>query len=231
MTRGLIGAAVSLALMVSLALAPTAVCAAGPFDGNKRVDDHGGVAGQHGFPSGHPGLHHERPHGLLPHRFSNDRFFHDRFFHHRSVPFVVISSPVVVYAPPAVYAAPDYFDPPVASDPPAVVYSGYGAAPAVFDAPPPLPRVVEYATGRYELRGDGVTTSYTWVWIPNPPPAPPAAPPAEVPSGAPTSGESSPPVQSHLYRWTDAEGVLHLTDNWNSVPEQYRAQAKRNQPT
>src|SRR5262245_59025954 len=42
----------------------------------------------------------------------------------------------------------------------------------------PVPR------GRYELRGDGVTTPYVWAWIPNPPPPPPPAapPPAEPPA-------------------------------------------------
>lgn len=31
------------------------------------------------------------------------------------------------------------------------------------------------AQGRYVLRGDGITTAYQWVWIPNPPSTPPAA--------------------------------------------------------
>jgi hypothetical protein len=44
--------------------------------------------------------------------------------------------------------------------------------------PPPMPTVVQYPHGRHELRGDGVTTAYHWVWIPNPPPPPPAPPPA-----------------------------------------------------
>lgn len=223
MTRGSIGTAVSLALMVSLALGSPAVFAAGRFDGNNQADDHGGIAGEHAS-SHQSGLHHALPQRLLPHRS----------FHHRPAPVAVIESPVGVYAPPAGYASPDYSDPAAASDPPAVMDSGYGAAPAASDAPggtlsaaPPPPRVVEYATGRYELRGDGVTKAYTWVWIPNAPPAPPTAPPP----GAPASGESSPPIQSHFYRWTDDEGVMHLTDNWDAVPEQYRTQAKRNHPT
>ncbi len=48
-------------------------------------------------------------------------------------------------------------------------------------APAPAPRysnVVWYPHGRYELRGDGVTAAYQWVWIPNPPPPPAAPPPA-----------------------------------------------------
>ena len=59
------------------------------------------------------------------------------------------------------------------------------ASPAttVVVAPAATSRVVTYPEGRYELRGDGTTTSpYYWVWIPsgatsvpNPPP-PPRAP-------------------------------------------------------
>jgi hypothetical protein len=51
----------------------------------------------------------------------------------------------------------------------------------------PTMTVVQYATGRYELRGDGVTVPYYWVWLPAQPvvaaPAPPpvgAAPPPDV---------------------------------------------------
>lgn len=71
---------------------------------------------------------------------------------------VVVTQPVV-YTPPAVYTAP-------------------AQVIVVKPAPPPsFPTVVQYPHGRYELRGDGVTTQYYWVWIPNPPPPPPAAPP------------------------------------------------------
>jgi hypothetical protein len=55
------------------------------------------------------------------------------------------------------------------------------ASPAttVVVAPTATERVVSYPEGRYELRGDGSTTTpYYWVWIPagatppNPPPLP-----------------------------------------------------------
>ena len=52
------------------------------------------------------------------------------------------------------------------------------ANPAYIAPAPVQPRVVQYPHGRYVLRGDGITTAYQWVWIPNPPSAPPAAPPA-----------------------------------------------------
>src|SRR6266498_6095961 len=80
--------------------------------------------------------------------------------------------------------------------------------------PPPMPSVVEYPTGRYELRGDGAMTPYTWIWIPNPPPAPPSAPPMD-----PAAPVGSPGVRlSKLYHWTDDEGVAHWTDRRDVVP-------------
>src|SRR5262245_41574880 len=72
--------------------------------------------------------------------------------------------PPAYYAPPA-YPAPVYYPPPAYAPPTVVVRSA-----------PPAPSVVQYPHGRYELRGDGVSTPYRWVWIPKPPAAPP--PPA-----------------------------------------------------
>jgi len=47
----------------------------------------------------------------------------------------------------------------------------------------PTVAVVNYPTGQYQLRGDGVTVPYYWAWVPSqvyvaapPPPAVPAAP-------------------------------------------------------
>jgi len=75
---------------------------------------------------------------------------------------------------PSAYSAPA----PTYSAPPAHVQQTY-AAPA-----PAQPTVFQYPHGRYELRGDGITTAYQWVWISNltiaPPPlgVPPAQPAA-----------------------------------------------------
>ena len=88
------------------------------------------------------------------------------------------------FYPRPVYAAPVYLAPP----PYQVIY----AAP-----PPPAPTVVYYPHGRYELLGDGITTAYQWVWIPNPPPPPaaayqqPAVSPSPPAAAAPRPGPSA----------------------------------------
>lgn len=95
--------------------------------------------------------------------------------------------PRPVYATP-VYAAPVY----VAGPPQYVVYSAQPQLVVVPPpAPPPLQNVIQYPHGRYELRGDGVTTAYQWVWIPNPPPPPRAG--YQQPSGPPTPASGSTP--------------------------------------
>lgn len=138
------------------------------------------------------------------------------------------------YAAPAAYGS---YGAPAASSPAPAVYSVnlYNPAPAAPAAPayePPAASmgsgasgIVEYPGGRYELRGDGMTTPYTWVWIPNPP----SGPPGMAPMRAPGSSELAPGGRGHVvYHWTDAEGVMHMTDRWEAVPQLYRQQAKRN---
>ena len=91
-----------------------------------------------------------------------------------------IAAPPVVYAAPAYYA-PAYYGWPYPAAPaayyPAPYYPAraYAAYPAPYAAAAPAPsagwtgpRVVEYAHGRYELRGDGVSVPWAWVWIPSP---------------------------------------------------------------
>ena len=118
-----------------------------------------------------------------------------------------------VYAPAPVYTAPPVYVPVVVP----IASSALPAAPA-------RPGVIEFPEGRYELRGDGVSIPYTWVWIPNPPAAPPAS---SSPPTAPSSSDRSPVRKSQLYRWVDEQGVTHLTDNADAVPEQFRKEAKR----
>ena len=174
-----------------------------------------------------------RQHDVGSHRFSHRHFGHQHFGHR---PF--FRGPVVgfgVVAPPFVaYAPPSYYDPPVYAPPPPVYYPPVSAPPPpayyppVSVAPPPgntlslapPPDVVQFANGRYELRGDGITTPYRWVWIPNPPPAPPADAPGQ---------ESAPPRARHsdLYRWTDEDGTVHWTDRLEAVPDRYRAKVTK----
>jgi Ni/Co efflux regulator RcnB len=145
------------------------------------------------------------------------RHHHHHRHHHRhhARPFVTFYSlPSAVYytyySPPPVYYAPPVYQ-----------------APPVSYTPPAIPRVVEYPTGRYELRGDGVTTPYEWAWIPNPPPAPP--PPVEPPATAPPSlpAPITASASREAFRWTDDNGVTTWTDRLDTVPERYRAQVHR----
>ncbi len=180
------------------------------------------------------GHHHRGFHGGAV--FVSRPFFpHHHFFFHRPfffgsgfvgpiVPFgVVAAAPVVVYSSPAVIYTP----PPVVYAPPQVAYSSPPPAPAL----PPMPTVIQYPHGRYELRGDGVTTPYRWVWIPNPPPPPPPSAPPEPPQGTPPatpqSAPGAPGGRGRIYSWIDEQGVTTWTDAEDKVPERYRAQAKR----
>ena len=165
-------------------------------------------------------------------------FHHYRFFR-PFFPFGIVAGGLAVvyvalYYYPSDYYQPPYYDPPVYSSPmtysPPVSYappptSTVSVAPAPPSAPP-SPNVVEFSTGRYELRGDGVSTPYTWVWIPNAPTAPPV-PAGEPGTRAPSSGSGRAPTRAgQLYRWTDAQGVVYWTDRLDAVPEQYRSKVK-----
>lgn len=136
---------------------------------------------------------------------------------HPFFPMVVSVTPAIVVEQPVVFA------------PPAVV----SVAPTL-----PTPTLIEYSTGWFQLRGDGVTTPYQWVWIPKSPPpppseAPPTVPPvlpfptSELPSTKPAMEPRSSSVPRALYRWTDEHGVMHLTDSFADIPERYRSMAQR----
>jgi len=76
-----------------------------------------------------------------------------------------------LFIPRAVYATPVEVTQPVVYYPYPTVYT----VPTQVVVVTPLPTVVQYPHGRYELRGDGVSTPSHWIWIPNPPPPPPVA--------------------------------------------------------
>jgi hypothetical protein len=138
-------------------------------------------------------------------------------------------TPTALYGPPADTAATVVSVSPVINVSPTVYVPSPIAAPspatvaAALPAAPAPPSVVEYPTGRYELRGDGVGTAYTWVWIPNPPVAPPSAPP---PREDPPAASSSSEGRSRTYRWTDETGTTFWTNRLEKVPERYRSRAQ-----
>ena len=117
-------------------------------------------------------------------------------------PPVVYTPPPIIYTPPVSYSfAPAYGPSPASSAPP---------PPPPAPAAPPGPKVVEFDSGRYELRGDGLREPYVWVWVPRAPAAPPGM-------------TSAPRRPTTVYRWTDEQGVVTLTDDPNKVPLQFRA--------
>ena len=227
MTLRRIAIGLSLVVALDLALAPSAAVAGG------RV-----IAGRPSM--SRPFVSHPFVQQPFVHRpFVARPFFpHHAFPHHFFRPFVpfgmVVPPFVSYYAPPTYYSTPTYPDPSSYAPPAYYAPPSYYAPPAYYDppvsyAPPsrstisvaPVPNVVEYPNGRYVLRGDGTTTPYTWVWIPNPPPAPPASSPtpSDPPSRRPTS----------LYRWIDERGDIHLTDSPDAVPKKFRGPAKGTQ--
>jgi len=140
--------------------------------------------------------------------------------HHQRAPVFIVPSTVIVgpsdaYAapPPVVYSpAPVRYAPPMSYPSP----SSYAPPPSSYAPPPPPPngppepQVVEFDSGRYELRGDGLREPYLWVWVPKAPSAPPGM-----------SSARRPPAT--VYRWTDENGVVTLTDDPMKVPPQFRA--------
>ena len=224
MMRSRIPVGMALALMAAAVVLPATASADG-----RRGGGGGGSVGASGGRSGgfvgRPGFNNGFNNNGFNNRGFNNHGFNHRRFNSNSVVFVgpspfwysspFYSSPPVVYAPPPVYIAPQF----IYQAPPPAAY--YPTAPSA----PPGPRVVEFPTGRYELRGDGVATPYSWVWVPNPPSAPPGPPPAPAaPEAPPVAPSSRPANRMTIYRWTDDNGVTVLTDDINSVPEQYRIQ-------
>jgi Domain of unknown function (DUF4124) len=220
MERGPLVVTVSVGLAVGLAFVPTAALAQRPHGGPGGGGNHIAIGG---LPSRAP------HHGVRHHHYGFHHRHHHRFHHHHGFRPFFPWGVVTVYTPPVYYGAPASYPPPV--------YYAPGYAPPVVYSPPTggalaVPSVIQYAHGRYELRGDGVTTPYTWVWVPNPPPPPPpAAPPVTPPAGLPGSDSLSPARHIQLYRWTDEQGVVHWTDRADAVPPQYRTHTQRPPPS
>src|SRR5687767_14754168 len=100
--------------------------------------------------------------------------------------FAVLTAPFWAIAAQPVYTYPTSAYYPTTYAAPAQPVVSYSAPPA--PATPAIQREVVYPHGRHVLYGDGVTTAYRWVWVPNAPPPPPAlAPPAVGPPTAPPS--------------------------------------------
>jgi hypothetical protein len=106
-------------------------------------------------------------------------------FYPRVAPVYYLPYGAPYYAPPTVYHG-SY----VTSYYPAAYYHAPYSAPVYYPprayayvAPSP-PTVVQYPHGRYELRGDGLSVPYRWVWIPG----------APAPSGVPAPAMSATPV-------------------------------------
>lgn len=211
--------AVALTLLTGVVLGPAAAFA-------QRA---GGLTGGGGVMVGHstgsrPSAHR---HGA-PSSFAPRSFFHRPF----GAGATIVGYPLAYgglsyygglshHGAPAYYGAPLYYNPSLVYAPPVTYGSPMGGTVSLAPSPP-MPSVVEYPTGRYELRGDGVTAPYRWVWIPNPPSAPPTAPPPVDAPKSPAPPTSGPARPTTVYRWTDAEGVLHLTDRRDSIPARYR---------
>ena len=217
MMRSRIPVGMALALVAAALVLPSTALAHGRRGGagGAAVGASGGRSG--GF-VGRPGFNHGfNHHGFNHHGFNSNSviFIGPSPFWYSSP---LYSSPPVVYPPPPVYIAPQF----VYQAPPPAAY--YPPAPSA----PPEPRVVEFPSGHYELRGDGIATPYSWVWIPKPPSAPPGAPPVPAAPDAPPVGPSSRPAahapSKTIYRFTDDNGVTVLTDDINKVPDRYRIQ-------
>jgi hypothetical protein len=67
---------------------------------------------------------------------------------------------------------------------------------------------------------------------PTRPPGRRGGPPAGAAPIAPgPSSRPEPPGHTRVYRWTDADGTLHLTDRLDQVPARYRPSAGAAKPS
>ena len=163
---------------------------------------------------GPPNIH--KHHGVLPGHGGHGQF----------TPFVgtqgFIGTPSVAVSVPV---ATQYID---AST--TVVYASPApvapaAGPVLTASAMPTPTLLDHPGGWYQLRGDGVTTPYSWVWIPKPPVAPAAAEPPQGSEAPVRSADSSARDRGPAYHWTDDGGVTTFTNRLERVPKRFRDQA------
>jgi hypothetical protein len=127
---------------------------------------------------------------------------------------VVVTAPPltqIVEASPVIYAAP-----PMAA----------AVAPVALPAPATLPMttLIDHPNGWYQLRGDGATNPYRWVWIPKPPGEPePSATGGDAPA-KPAEAQAR-DNRGAAYHWTDDRGVTTWTNKLERVPKRFRDQA------
>lgn len=203
--------------------------------GGALADGRGGGGGfkGDGFKGDGRGQHGQRLHSVPPKVYPPPRFFNHQNF--RGGPYGNgygngygygyggYGSSYIAYGTPG-YATPLYA-PPAYEPPPAYVPAPPTYAPPASYAPPATETVIEFPSGRWELRGDGVATPYRWVWVPNPPAAPPSG---SAPDRAPRATAAPEPTRPmEFFRWTDDAGVVHLTDRLDKVPEAYRAKVTK----
>ena len=210
--------ALSLVVIVALAaaVAPSLACAHGPRAGSTRI--RAGAPVHKGFSVPQKSVF---PQPVDPWKFWGAPKHHHGHHHGGFAPFlgtsgfiggssVIVTAPalpVVVETSPVVYAPPPMWAP---------------AAPVALPAPAtlPMPTLVDHPSGWYQLRGDGATTPYTWVWIPKPP-----ASPASSSEPAPLADSNVRDRRGEAYHWTDDRGVTTWTNRLEKVPKRFRDQA------
>jgi len=234
MLKAFAAVAISASLLAGIAVGPAAAHGLGGFGASRGGNSAGGLQGFNpgggfqgfnpgGFQGFNPGPG-ARP--FMPPRFSKRDFARGGYviggyaapFYYGSTFYDSTFGDPPMYDTSAYAPAPPYAAPPVYV--PVMVPVVNSAVPAM----PARPSMIEFPEGRYELRGDGLSSPYTWVWIPNAPTTPPAYSSSPTP---PNADDRSTVRRSQLYRWVDEQGVTHMTDNADSVPEQFRKQAKR----
>src|SRR5262245_58208999 len=163
--------AVTVCTLLSVSLLPATEATGGGLAGRRRTTGHVGAPGHGGVPS--PPVF--RPKGAFgsPGGFPlaashSGGVFHDhlvrRFPSHTVVTwfpspaFLYGPTPSIDTSPPVINVSPVIYASPIVYVPAAPVVSAEPAPVAMTPVAPPSPTVVEYPTGRYELRGDGVAT-------------------------------------------------------------------------